>query len=219
MQKRKLIIGDYDTALEGWTLSKLEFPEPDPKTNLVDVPGRDGPLDMSTTLTDGEPRFGSRPLNATLECSEGTRDERTQKVSDIINRLHGRRLDFVLPDAPERYATGRFTLRKLYNDPAHAAVSISAVCDPWCYNQTETRLRLTASTVEQLAALSNSGRRIVTPEVTVTGGPVRLTCNGKSWELNAGTYQMPTLLLRPGNTALTYSGKGTISISYREAVL
>lgn len=219
MQKRKLIIGDYDTALEGWTLSALDFPEPEPQNNFVEVPGRDGPLDLSTTLTDGEPRFGSRTLTATLECSNGIRADRTQLVSDIINRLHGRRLDIILPDAPERYTTGRISVRKEYNDLAHAAVSISAVCDPWLYNQTETRLRLTASASEQLAALSNSGRRVVTPEVTVTGGPVKLACNGKSWELAAGTYRLPTLLLRPGNTALTYSGAGTISITYREAVL
>ena len=219
MQKRKLILGDYDTALEGWTLSALDFPEPEPQTNMVTVPGKDGPLDLSTTLTDGEPRFGSRPLAATLECSEGTREDRLVLVSDIINRLHGRREDIVLPDHPERYTTGRISVRKEYNDLAHAAVSIAAVCDPWLYNQTETRLLLTASAVEQLAALSNSGRRVVTPAVTVTGGPVNLTCNGKSWELTAGTYHLPTLLLRPGNTALTYRGAGTISFTYREAVL
>ena len=221
MERRKLIIGTYDTALTGpWTLAALSCPEPDYQANLVDVPGRDGQLDMSTALTNGVPRYSSRTLEARLECSEGDRAYRLEKVAEIINQLNGQRLDITLPDDPTRYLTGRVTVKTEYNDIAHAAVSLTAICDPWRYNKTETAVNLTAATKEQLTVLPNSGWRVVTPEVTVTGsGSVVLKCDDLTWTLTAGTYRLTDMTLPHGNTALRYSGSGRVSITYREAVL
>ena len=100
MQKRTIKLGDYDTAAHGlWTLTGWEFPEPAPVENLVQVPGRiQGPLDLSTVLTDGEPVYGARTLSIHLESSEGDRPARAARISDMVNRLHGRRVDIVLPD-------------------------------------------------------------------------------------------------------------------------
>ena len=39
------------------------------------------------------------------------------------------------------------------------------------------------------------------------------------YTLGPGTYKLPDLLLRPGNTLIKYSGSGQAVISYREAVL
>ena len=227
MQKRKIIIGTYDTALEGlwtltaWTLGKAEFNE-----NYVDVPGHNGPLDLSTVLTDGEPFYRSRELVATLESSEGTRMEREERINQMINKLDGWRFDITLPDDPLHYISGRVRVEKLYNDPAHASVQVSATCDPWRYNNSNTVVSLTATTAEQTVSLINNGRRSVVPEVTVTGGEVLVKfTNGTqvmSWALSAGEYRpedLPDLHLKTGASSLTYSGAGQITITYREAVL
>ena len=71
MQKRKIIIGTYDTALEGlWTLSAWSFSKAVANEEYANVPGHNGPLDLSTALTDGEPYYGSRELEVTLEGDE-----------------------------------------------------------------------------------------------------------------------------------------------------
>lgn len=228
MERRKLIIGSYDTALRGpWTLAAWEFPEPEPQVNLVEIPGRDGPLDLSTALTDGEPVYsGSRELTATLECSEGTYADRVKLISEMVNMLNGRRLQIILPDDPMHYAEGRVTVKKEYNDMAHCAVTVTAICDPWRYKKTETVLTLTPESKPKTAVLPNAGRRVIVPTVELIGEgswvdlavPSRITHWGLHY-VQGPAFILPDLKLQPGNTKLTYYGQGTMKITYREAVL
>ena len=221
-KKRGFIFGEYDTAAHGWTLTGWSFPEPEPQTSYVEVPGRmAGPLDLSAYLTGGDPRYGSRELTVTLEHSDGTRLERNEIIDEMVNYLHGNRDDIVFPDDEHRYAVGRFTVEKEYSDPAHAAVTVTATCEPWRYSKTEVRLSLMAITDACRVMLYNDGRRVLIPEIKVSGygASVKLTCNGSTWTLTPGTYRLPELRLPHGNTILTYQGVGTVDITYREAVL
>ena len=221
MQKRKIIIGDYDTALQGlWTLTGWDLSPAEPIKTFIEVSGRiDGPIDASTALTDGDPRYGSRTLTATFESSEGNRLERESRISYMINKLDGWRLNIELPDYPMHYITGRVHVERLYNDPAHASVRVTAVCDPWKYNKTETAVSLVAEATPQSVALINLGRRAVVPTLTVTGTSVTLAFGNYTKTLGAGEYLLPDLLIKPGEVALTYSGDGVVLMTYREAVL
>lgn len=222
MEKRKVIFGTYDTALDGlWTLAGLELTDPEIQEYYQEVKGRDGPLDLSTVLTDGEPKYGSRVLTVTLESSEGTRKERRARISRMVNELDGWRLDVMHPDYPDHYLSGRVKVREEYNDLAHACVVVTVTCDPWLYARAERVYYLTAATAKQTMALANYGRRTLVPTVKITGGSASFLIESGtlSVALGAGTYQLPDLLLRTGNTKVTYSGTGEAKISYREAVL
>lgn len=222
MQNRKLIIGTYDTDHHGpWTLSSLALSAPEFQSNLVEVPGRHGPLDLSAVLTDGEPRYGSRTLTATLERSDGTRLEREAAISTMVNWLDGWRMDIQLPDDDAHYITGRVHVVPEYNDPAHAAVTVTAICDPWRYNNYETVVSVTAEVEEKPVRLTNSGRRSVVPviEITGEGASFRLVFGTNSWTLGPGTYQLPDLVVPQGGVQVSVSGVGVASFTYREAVL
>lgn len=224
MKKRTIQLGDYDTAAHGlWTLAAWEFPEPAMEENLVSVPGRrKGPLDLSTAMTDGEPSYGTRPLSITLESSEGDRLAREARISEMVNNLHGRRVDFVLPDHPLHYGTGRLQVQTLYNNPAHASVRVTGTCEPWLYAKDETTVRLQATAAAQTARLRNGGAMTVVPALEITaaeGTSVLLAFGTASVALSAGTYTWPELLLTPGDHVISYSGAGTVTIKYREAVL
>lgn len=224
MKKRTILLGDYDTAAHGlWTLAAWAFPEPAVEENQVSVPGRvKGPLDLSTVLTDGEPRYGARPLTVTLESSEGDRLAREARISEMVNKLHGRRLDIVLPDHPLHYATGRLKVETLYNDMAHASVQVTGTCEPWLYAKDETVVQLQATTEAQAVRLRNAGAMPVVPTLEVTaeeGASVLLGFGAATVALSAGTYTWPELLLPPGDHVITCSGAGTVTITYREAVI
>lgn len=227
MQKRKIIIGTYDTALEGlWTLAAWTLSKAVANESYADVPGHNGPLDLSTVLTDGEPYYGSREFEAILESSEGTRLEREERINQMINRLDGWRFNIVLPDDPLHYINGRVGVEKVYNDPVHASVRVFATCDPWRYNIAETVVGLQATATEQTVSLINNGRCSVVPAITVTGGDVLLKFsdgNGiQSWALSPREYRVgeePIIYLKTGALPLTYSGTGQITLTYREAVL
>jgi hypothetical protein len=223
LEKRKIVIGDYDTAFDGlWTLTGLEFSASKMASYCVDVPGRKaGPLDLSTALTDGEPTYGSRTLIATLESSEGTYLEREERISSMINALDGERLDIVLPDDPEHYLVGRVSVAREFNNLAHARVTVTAICEPWRYSFMERVYTFTAESTAIATTLFNGGRLAVVPLLTVTGAgaSVSLVYGSASWVLGPGTYKLPDMVLKKGNASLTYSGTGTVRISFREGVL
>lgn len=221
MQKRRIIIGTYDTALDGlWTLSAWTFSPASYRQKLVEVPGRDGHLDVSTVLT-GSPVYDSRTLTVSLESSEGNRLERRERIADMINRLDGLVWNIILPDDDLHYIRGRVRVAKKYNDPAHCAVTVTATCDPWLYALHETTVSLTATSVEQTATLFNHGRLAVALAVTVMGGDVQLVYGESSWNLSPGVHTFPDIdiALTPGEHPVTYSGTGHVTLTYREAVL
>lgn len=223
VNKRKLLLGSYDTAEQLWTLTAWTFSEPFQERTWVHVPGRrKGPIDVSTALTDGDPVYGSRALTATLECSEGTYLERKARIEQMVNWLDGWWMDIILPDDIEsrRYIRGTVSVKPIYNNLAHAQVQVTAICEPWKYAAAETSVVLTADTTEHTATLSNSGRLTVVPLLVITDATSVLLKYGEySWTLGAGSYALPDLVLKPGSASLTYSGTGTLTFTYREAVL
>lgn len=220
MVKRGLKVGSYDTAANLWLLTGLILAEPETVTNYVNVPGRrKGPLDLSTALTDGDPVYSSRTLTATFESSEGNRTDREERISCMVNQLHGQRLSITLPDDPQRFLVGRVQVERVYNDPAHASVRLTATCEPWRYNNAETVATFQATETQQTGKLYNRGRLAMVPLLKVMGGGVQLVSGTSSWNLSAGSYSLPDLLLPPRGLDIKYSGSGTLIFIYREAVL
>lgn len=219
MEKRGIVLGSYNTAAQGWTLTGWQLTAAQRKENLVDKPGGHGFWDLSTVLTDGEPVYEARTLTATLECSEGDRLSREAEIDNMINELDGWTMDIILPDRPLQYITGAVHVERVYNDLAHASVALTAVCSPWRYNSAVTVITLAATSTAQTAAIVNSGRLPVVPVVEVTGGSVNMTHGTSSWALSAGSYQLPDLRLAKGSHQLTYKGSGSIKFTFREAML
>lgn len=218
MQKRTITIGHYNPASYGWTLTGWKLGGAEQKTHFLDKANGDGSWDLSTALTDEIPRYKDRTLTATFECSEGTRLEREEVIRQMINQLDGLRWQIQLPDDEYHYLSGRVHVAREYNSLAHAAVTVTAVCDPWKYSTTETVIILNATTEKQTAQLQNHGRRAVVPTLTVSGS-VLLEYGASSLAMTEGGYRWADLLLTPGGHALTYSGSGSVVLKYREAVL
>lgn len=137
--KRQLTIGGYKTAEDGlWTLASCYITKASQVQTFVSVPGRFSPLDLSTASTDGEPYYDNAYLEAVLESSEGTRGERQERITQLINRLDGYSVQIIHPDHPGRYLVGRVQITKEYNNLVHGAVRVSAICEPWLYNTEAT---------------------------------------------------------------------------------
>lgn len=221
MEKRKIIFGTYDTAAHGWTLTGWELSPAEPKTKYLEKPNGDGSWDLSTALTDGVLRYGDRSLKATFECSEGTRRERETLIREMVNGLDGMKAEIRLPDDDTHHLIGRLHVVRDYNDLAHAAVVVTAVCEPWKYADTETIIPLPTSQAGRVVTLTNSGRRVLAPLMKADGGTVTVILGAISRDVPADgkEYQWPDLQLLPGETPISYHGSGSLLIWYREAVL
>lgn len=224
LNKRTVKLGDYDTAVDGWTLTGCALSDAEQKTNYVEKTGGDGSWDMSTVLSNGIPRYSNRALVVTLENSQGDRASREKIISRMVNRLDGLEWPIVLPDYPDHYLLGRLHVAVNYSDLAHAMVTVTATCQPWLYRARETirviNAPITSSTEAATFFVLNEGRKVVTPQLTVTG-TAHLSFKGNHTDLTAGTYEWPALQLMPGENELIYTGTsgGTLTLKYREAVL
>lgn len=212
MDKRQLILNNYKTAEDGlWTLASCKITKAAQVQNFVSVPGRFAPLDLSTVLTDGQPYYGSASLSATLESSEGTREERQQRIEQMVNLLDGYTMQIIHPDHPDRYLVGRVQVSPDYNNLVQARVQVTAVCEPWFYNAAQTTVVATVPTEgegkNRLDLTSIYGK-------AVTGNGVTLSCGfdggitgsgvatGYAYIFNKG-YSLPV-----GTYTLSFSGDG-----------
>ncbi len=220
MQKRTLKIGDYITADHGWTLTSLKLSDPDPKLNYVEKTGGDGSWDLSTVTTGGLTRYRDRTLTATLECSKGTREDREDLINELVNDYDGLQWPIVIPDRPDHYLQGRVRIAVNYSDLAHAAITVTATCEPWLYRARESILELTVDSSAQTVIIRNDGRRAVIPALTVSGDIyLRFGIFTTHLSGEGAAYEWSPLLLTPGIHELEYYGAGAITITYREAVL
>ena len=218
MRKRTVIFGDYDTAQHGWTLTAYSLAAAEQKLDYVEKVGADGSWDMSTVLTDGIPRYKDRPFSATFECSEGTRNDRSALISEMVNLLDGFVWPIIPPDHPDHYLIGRLQVTEDLNSLAYAQVTVSAVCEPWLYFSQMKHISLIATEELQSVQLPNAGRLAVVPELIVVGN-VDLLFGNATFSLITGSHEWPDLLLMPGTNLLQYRGDGSVMLSYREAVL
>ena len=218
MQKRTMILGSYNTAEYGWTLGQWTLTDPEQKTNYVEKPGGDGSWDLSTALTNGIPRYNNRTLTVPLECSEGTREDREKLINDMVNTLDGLEWTIVLPDRPDQYLVGRLHVAVNYSDLAHAMVTVTGDVDPWLYSRRESIIELNADITPQVVYVRNNGRKAVVPTLTADGSVV-VTYGDIYTSVTEKTSKWAGLLLTPGTHELEYEGTGTLTITYREAVL
>lgn len=217
---RSVLIGDYCTGLHGWTLTSCQLAQPEWRSNLIEVPGLDGVIDASTALT-GDVCFAPRALEITLENSVGTRTERGIKIAALINDLAGKTMKIVLPDDQEHYVVGRINIALQYNDLAHAALSVSASCDPWRYRRTITKIARSDLGADYKQLRLPNERRPIIPTITVDRDTT-LRWGNNDIAINAGTHRLPEIYLAAGAHTLeakVASGSGSISVEYQEACL
>lgn len=221
MKKRTVKFNDYDTAAHGWTLTRIQLEDPDPKLNYIEKTLGDGSWDMTAVMTGGLVRYRDRELTLTLECSEGTRADREELLNELVNQHDGLIRDIILPDRPDHFLRGRVRISVTQSGLAYAAVKITATCEPWLYAIRENITILDdLSATRRAVTLYNNGRRAVVPVLTTSeDSTVALYYNGAHVTLPTGAYEWPTLVLTPGRHELEYAGIGALTISFREAVL
>lgn len=217
---RGVQFGEYHTATD-WNLILHEktISPPRPKTNYVSVPGRDGDIDLTESLS-GLVNYQDRSGSFTFLLTDGSHADREELIAEIVGVLNGQRLQYIdTDDYPEYYMNGRFTVVSVSNNNAYGIVKVEAVFNPWRYalNQTTRSVTVTANDGTVSVVMSNKGYKTVTPTITVTGS-VTLTYGSTSTTLSAGTYTLPGLLFTPGVNTVTVAGSGSIQISFTEAI-
>lgn len=118
---------DMQLALE----ERQEIGSPAPDLNLVEIPGRNGPLDFSEALT-GRVNYKTRRLTFSFVMREAPRLW-AWRYSEILNALHGQRMRIVCDDDRSYYYEGRVQVDPIKSSRYLGKITVTADVDPYKY--------------------------------------------------------------------------------------
>lgn len=133
----------YDTdglsrnTWDDWHLAPSSRPflaPPVMKTQIVEIPGADGVLDLSTSLTNGRPIFQNREGSWEFIVINGY-GTWSDRYSEIMNYIHGKIVKVKLETDPEWYYEGRLTIENWASpsDGTWSTITIKYSVKPYKY--------------------------------------------------------------------------------------
>lgn len=215
---RGIQFNDHHSADDwGLILNSRKNTPPSPKYVRVSVDGRDGDLNLSRTLT-GDIRYENRKVSYGFIATDGSQIEREELISNIINELHGQEIKIIEPDDPDHYLMGEVEVSDIHNNKAYSTFEVSANCEPYRYSINEVNRVITLTSEETNIILTNAGTKTLIPVIEVNGS-VNIKSGSVEVALSSGSYKLMSFALKKGPTVITVRGSGTITVSYREAIL
>lgn len=224
--------------------SRPVFQQGTVKTNYIDVPGADGQLDLTESLT-GYPVFNNREGSLEFIVANGYRRSWAEGFSRFANWLHGKKLRVVLDDDPEYFYEGRFSLNewKSNNDGTWSNVTIDYNLKPYKYSvyistdrwlwdpfNFQTGFAYNGGSIpingETTYEINNDAMHVVPSFIISNTNDTKWTIelNGTSIDvpLNLGhgakyVYRNPSLELKAGNNTIkvTAQTSGVLDVSFR----
>lgn len=191
---------------------RKEIGAPEVQFYTVEVPGRNGVLDLTKSLT-GRTTFFNRKINFRYFAS-GTLAEILEKI-DTLMMYHGETVRIIDDDTPAYYYEGSVVV-EVDRKPAYAYINLEVDAQPFRMKLEQTENSYTLTETETEVEIVNPGYA-VTPEIVVSDTCV-IAKGDTSFNLTAGTYSdISALILEQGSNVYTVSGSGTVNINYREA--
>ena len=235
-----ITFGDKNTW-DDWHLvpsSRPVFNPPSLKRKILDIPGADGSIDLSESLT-GYPVYENREGSLEFIVMNGYK-EWYQTYSDIMDYLHGRTMRAILEDDKEYFYEGRFTINEWKSSKDWSRIVIDYSLGPYKW-LTRTSLIILPNVFKDIPVTESYeahtfekglfGRAPVCPSFivsTVSGNGIyiRFINNELGIDITKlvqnGTTQIPEFLFF-GDTVTIYfkcvSGTGTVSINFRQGRL
>lgn len=216
----------------GLKLVSVYIPMPEPKTQLVDIPGGDGKIDL--TEINGRPAYHDREgIELTFDLMDESYREWLLRYSEFAREIHGRKVKMVLDDEPDHYYMVRLNLDSQKTNPVFSEVVLSGTAEPFKYDLLSTgepwlwdpfNFRTgVIRTIEEQAITANNktitirGAGIDNPPVFIVtqASNLKLTHEGRTYILKVGRNRFPAVRVGEQNVTLTFSGTGRLTVEYR----
>jgi len=230
MLERGVLFDDIHT-FEKWglILSHTDISFPEPKREKVDIPGADGELDFSKSLTN-DIKYKNRTLTFTFVTTEKY-DLWKSLMSDIANCLHGRDFERIILDEDQNfYYKGSAEVNPLKSDKSIGTIIIECDVEPYKYDLTSSDedwlwdpfsfidgiINETKDLqVNRELEVSIIGRRQRVVPKFVCENPLELIFNEQTYNLSSGINYSPDIEICEGENTLKFIGNGTVTIEYR----
>ena len=198
----------------GLIVAPYVIPMPEPQTNFVEIPGRDGALDLSEAF--GTVRYADRIIPLTLYA----RAPFDAAISAFAADVHGRRMNMIFDRDPTYYYDERVTLEDVERHAGYCELALKCRAKPYKLEHFETAITVLPSG-NATVTLANT-RMPVVPTITVSAEMTLAFTIGLidyTVTLLAGTHVVPSLVLTEGDTEIGITGTGSITFTYRKGAL
>lgn len=209
--------------------SRPVFNPPGVKTQYVDIPGGNGQVDLTESLT-GYPLYENRTGSFEFYVENGHKKWNVL-YSEIMNFLHGKSLTAYLEDEIDYVYIGRFNVNEWKSDKWWSLITIDYNVYPykkdrigslgnWLWDpfNFETGIARDYSDLIILGSMIYSiapSEEPISPTIKLVSGSVSVSFNGSSYNLQSGNNYIPEIVITNSNNTLVFSGSGVISIDYR----
>lgn len=194
---------------------------PEQYTKYVEVPGRDGLVDLSEAIS-GRQVYKKREIKINLA---GPKNKTTwaSTISTIRNAINGKICQITFDDDTLYYWRGRVEIKDFSSALNLGKFTISIPnADPYKYSVTETTVGPTT--------ISGSGNVTITkgnmpacPNIVVsdkTSTNFTVTYGGVAYNLTVGDNRIPSIMVGgPENVTLAFAGSAKVSVVYRSGSL
>lgn len=224
-------IGDKDLYTDfGCILAHVEIGVPSAQTKYIEIPLRNGKLDLTELLAD-DVKYDSRPIKITL-LYEG--ESVMNKASEIENYLHGKKFNINFDEDVNYFYIGRVEVANYTITKYGGKINLTAECDPFKYNVISSLDDWLWDTFDFEEGYINDMSNIVvdgTNKVTliaedkssyasiISDAQMDVTYNGVTVRVGAGTTKLYDFEFEQGENEITLTGNGMVSIDYRGAKL
>lgn len=133
-----LIIGGKNTYSDFGLIpiSRPVISPPEPKVSYLEIPGRNGVLDLTETLT-GTITYENRQGSWKFLVDKNR--EWSKVYSELLSFIQGRFLRVILEDDPLYYYEGRLSVNEWSSEKNYSVMTISYNLDPFKYEVTEAK--------------------------------------------------------------------------------
>ena len=198
----------------GLIVAPYAIPMPEPQTNFVEIPGRDGALDLSEAF--GTVRYADRIIPLTLYA----RAPFDVAISAFAADVHGRRMNVIFDRDPSYYYVARVTMENIERHAGYCELSLECRSKPYKLEHFETTITVLPSG-NATVTLANTRMPVVPMITTSAEMTLTFTVAGVVYTINlsSGSHVIPSLVLIEGDTEVEITGTGLITFTYRKGAL
>lgn len=208
--------GVVKNTFDDWNLllKTREIPKPEPKTNYVDIPGGDSSLDLSEVVS-GEVKYN----NFTIPFEFTVLDdflEWDNKISEIANFIHGKKMKITLQSDSYYYYEGRCSIDKFTSNKRLGNIAINCLVEPYKLKHDKTIINVDVSVTNEVNLIND---RMTTIPTIICDSEINITFDENTYSLNAGKHIIPDIQFKEGLNTLYFEGTGNVTIEYQEGSL
>lgn len=189
---------------------------PEPNTVYLEVPGRNGRLDLSETLT-GDVTYQNRTIKLQLGGSVSIQSW-YERCLHVFNSFHGRSVQVIFDDDPDHYFKGRASVTEPQRVRNGGQFVFTVDAEPFRYELQKYTSHWTVSSGTTISGRLPNTRMPTSPTITVPND-CELIVGNVTYTLLAGENTVSALILMEGETEFMVKGASDVGFSYQRGCL